>query len=317
MHAFRYSSTDPDESAHFFSNTYAHMRSSVTGRIPLTQIPRLAVGQVALDAVRVGYVLEYAIEPLGALCLTHVIAGRIACSTRTSGELDEVGPGQCPLVAQPDEGHRARVDDTRHQSALIDPALVNRAAATGARDQGAVRFTSYQPVTPAANRQLAATLTFLRGLFADLAVDPPHFLVDSTTRLLATAALAAFPNTACQDAPTLIDTRDSRSDTLRRGVAFIEDNAHHDISLADIAASVPVTPRALQYAFSRHAGTTPLAYLRRVRLAHAHDDLRAADPTSGATVSEIASRWGFMHPGRFAIDYKAAYGVSPRTTLVT
>ncbi|MFJ8210403.1 helix-turn-helix transcriptional regulator [Streptomyces sp. NPDC096033] len=97
-------------------------------------------------------------------------------------------------------------------------------------------------------------------------------------------------------------------------VAFIEANAHHDIDLAHVAAAPFVTPRAVQHAFRRHLDTTPLAYLRRVRLDCAHRDLLAADPAT-TTVTEIAARWGFTHPGHFAAHYRDAYRAAPSTTL--
>ena len=73
--------------------------------------------------------------------------------------------------------------------------------------------------------------------------------------------------------------------------------------------------RALQYAFRRHHGTTPLGSLRRVRLEHAHRELQAADPTRGATVAAIAARWGFARADRFATAYRETFGVLPRDTL--
>jgi transcriptional regulator GlxA family with amidase domain len=57
-----------------------------------------------------------------------------------------------------------------------------------------------------------------------------------------------------------------------------------------------------------------LEYLRRVRLDRAHRDLEAADP-SVDTVTAIAGRWGFTHPGRFSSIYKQAFGRSPSVTL--
>jgi transcriptional regulator GlxA family with amidase domain len=57
------------------------------------------------------------------------------------------------------------------------------------------------------------------------------------------------------------------------------------------------------------------SYLRRARLAGAHADLLAADPTTGDTVAAIAARWGFAQPGRFARHYRSVYGVLPSTTL--
>ncbi|HEX3546356.1 MAG TPA: helix-turn-helix transcriptional regulator [Mycobacterium sp.] len=101
---------------------------------------------------------------------------------------------------------------------------------------------------------------------------------------------------------------------LRRAVAFIHDNAHGDIGLMDIAAATSVTPRSVQYMFRRHLGTTPLEYLRRVRLDRAHRDLQNADPAN-ETVMAIACRWGFTHAGRFSTEYKRVYGTVPSRTL--
>jgi AraC-like DNA-binding protein len=61
-------------------------------------------------------------------------------------------------------------------------------------------------------------------------------------------------------------------------------------------------------------GTTPTAYLRRVRLGHAHQELVAADPAR-QTVTAIAYRWGFPSSSRFAVYYRDAYGVLPGHTL--
>ena len=102
--------------------------------------------------------------------------------------------------------------------------------------------------------------------------------------------------------------------TLRRAIVFIHENAHRDIGLSDIAAAINVTPRSVQYMFRRHLGTTPLEYLRRVRLDRAHRDLQAADPAVD-TVMAIAGRWQFGHPGRFSIAYKEAFGTPPSRTL--
>ena len=103
---------------------------------------------------------------------------------------------------------------------------------------------------------------------------------------------------------------------LRRAVAFIQDNADADIGLEDIAAAVNVSPRSVQYAFRRHLSTTPLEYLRRVRLDRAHRELKAADPAND-TVTAIAGRWGFGHAGRFSVAYKASFGTAPSDTLRT
>jgi AraC-like DNA-binding protein len=132
--------------------------------------------------------------------------------------------------------------------------------------------------------------------------------------LFAACALAPFPNTSTEADPMPSDRSNAFPALLRRAIAFIDENAHASISLDDIAAAIHVTPRAVQYMFSRHLETTPLTYLRRVRLHHAHRDLAAADPVTD-TVTAIAARWGWAHPGRFSVVYKSIYGQSPSSTL--
>jgi len=114
--------------------------------------------------------------------------------------------------------------------------------------------------------------------------------------------------------PNAAATSAAQPQTLRRAIVFIHDNAHLDIGVSDIAAAIGVTPRSVQYTFRRHLGATPLQYLRRVRLDRAHRDLQAADPAVD-TVTEIAGRWRFSHPGRFSRAYKQAFGTAPSATL--
>jgi transcriptional regulator GlxA family with amidase domain len=111
------------------------------------------------------------------------------------------------------------------------------------------------------------------------------------------------------------DGSDHGRAVLRRAVAHIEQHhADPNLTMADIAAAARATPRTVQYAFRSRLDTTPMNYLRRVRLARAHEDLRRADPAS-TTVTAVAARWGFLHPGRFAFYYRQAYRETPSATL--
>jgi AraC-like DNA-binding protein/anti-anti-sigma regulatory factor len=102
--------------------------------------------------------------------------------------------------------------------------------------------------------------------------------------------------------------------TVGLAVAFIEERARDDISVADIAAASFVTIRAVQLAFRRYLDITPLGYLRQVRLEHAHDQLLSADPDR-TTVTAVAADWHFSNASRFSGHYRAAYGVPPVQTL--
>lgn len=134
------------------------------------------------------------------------------------------------------------------------------------------------------------------------ALDEP---VDVVARHLVTALVAPHHDARPATEPA----------ALRRAVEYIEAHAGEDVTLDEIARAARVGPRALQLAFNRHRGGSPMAYLRQVRLRRAHRDLEAADPTRGDTVAAIAAQWGFANPGRFATMYRESYGISPSHTL--
>ena len=103
------------------------------------------------------------------------------------------------------------------------------------------------------------------------------------------------------------------SRAVRRAVEFIHANAAEPLTVGAIARAAGVGSRALQAAFRRDLGTTPTAYLRDLRLDRAHAELTADGEDD--TVTEIALRCGFGHPGRFAAAYRARFGVPPSVEL--
>lgn len=86
-------------------------------------------------------------------------------------------------------------------------------------------------------------------------------------------------------------------------------------SVGELARVAGVGERALHFAFRRHLGTTPAAYLRQRRLERAHADLLDATPADGRTVTDIALQHGFAHGGRFAAAYRRRFGEPPSVTL--
>jgi transcriptional regulator GlxA family with amidase domain len=108
--------------------------------------------------------------------------------------------------------------------------------------------------------------------------------------------------------------RSWRPRPVKRAIDAMEADPAHPFSVRELAGAAGVSVRTLQAAFHRHTGVTPLEYLRDLRLARAHEDLRRAGPAL-ATVALVAHRWGFTHLGRFAAVYRGRYGVSPSATL--
>ncbi|AGZ41740.1 AraC family transcriptional regulator [Actinoplanes friuliensis] len=101
---------------------------------------------------------------------------------------------------------------------------------------------------------------------------------------------------------------------VQRAIEVIRADPARPFTVADLAAAAGVSARSLQDSFQRHLSTSPMAYLRDVRLAWVHDELRRADP-GRTTVTEVAYSCGFLHLGRFAGLYRSRYGVPPSATL--
>jgi AraC-like DNA-binding protein len=101
---------------------------------------------------------------------------------------------------------------------------------------------------------------------------------------------------------------------IRTAVELIEDEAHLPLTVSAIAAHCHVSVRSLQQDFRRYVGTSPMAYLREVRLRRAHQSLLESDP-SATSVASVASHWGFTNLGRFAAAHAARYDELPAATL--
>jgi AraC-like DNA-binding protein len=100
---------------------------------------------------------------------------------------------------------------------------------------------------------------------------------------------------------------------LKKAIEWLEAEPARPWRLRDLAAASGVAARTLQKHFHRFAGTSPLAFLRELRFRRARQQLLHAP--EHVSVTELATRCGFNHLGRFAIQYQQRYGESPSTTL--
>ncbi|MEO3770434.1 helix-turn-helix transcriptional regulator [Micromonospora sp. B9E7] len=250
------------------------------------------------------------------------LGGLVVGSSRTArvdracdGSTDRFRPGDVFLVTRPEKPCSVRWLPGEVELCVLDLSVLAQVATTApTRRPGPIRFTNLGPASAALARQWRNTTSFVSGVVLNSpAAGTQPLVIGNAARMLAAAALTVFPNTAVTE-PTAADRRDASTATLRRAITFLEEHADQDISAADIADAARVSLRAVQLAFRRHLGTTPMAYLRRVRLDRAHHDLVRADPHQ-ETVSAIASRWGFASHSRFTARYHASYGVPPRETL--
>src|SRR5262244_3894467 len=91
-------------------------------------------------------------------------------------------------------------------------------------------------------------------------------------------------------------------------------HAEEPIRIAKICHAAGVSPRTLLRAFRAVHGAAPYRYLCSLRLLEAR---RILSSTAGnpPTVTEVATRLGFVELGRFAAAYRAAFGECPSDTL--
>lgn len=304
--------TDADAIHDFLATAYgARMRLRRADQHQVFRHRRADAGLFALETVEQSGTVRLASGPMSKIVVSRSTTARVE---RRSGPSDRrYDAGDVFLTSDPEVSHTATWSGVV-SNCVLDPALLARVAAPApGRRPGPIRFTGLDPRSPAAAAYWWATRCHVADLIGDPEAAAVPLLVDSAAQMLAAATLAAFPNTALVE-PTIEDRHDGSSTTLRRAVSYIDDHAPADVSLADIAGAAHVSVRAVQLAFRRHLDTTPMAYLRRVRLDQAHRMLVAADPRH-TTVAAVAARWGFANHSRFTAVYRETYGVLPRTTL--
>jgi AraC family ethanolamine operon transcriptional activator len=85
------------------------------------------------------------------------------------------------------------------------------------------------------------------------------------------------------------------------------------VSTLELCRHIGVSERTLQAAMLEQIGQSPMEYMRTIRMNQAHKALR--EPAAETTVHSVAMRFGFLHHGRFAAQYREQFGESPGQTL--
>lgn len=150
---------------------------------------------------------------------------------------------------------------------------------------------------------LQSTMIHVRDSRSRVTTDP-RLLAQLSSTLITGFLLATTPEESN-------DRNGTRPRIVRRIIDAIEDDPARPWTPAQMAELAGVSVRRVQQGFREYVGQTPFQYLRDVRLERAHLDLI----DGGATVTEVAMRWGLTHTGRFAADYRRRYGRSPSETL--
>jgi AraC-like DNA-binding protein len=104
------------------------------------------------------------------------------------------------------------------------------------------------------------------------------------------------------------------SAAVQRAVDLLEQHPEEQWSMVRLSSEAHLSVRSLQEGFRRELDETPMAYLKSLRLRRARRALAEAS-AEDTTVKAVAVSCGLMHAGRFAAEYRAAFGESPSETL--
>ncbi|MHC1562513.1 AraC family transcriptional regulator [Actinomycetospora sp. C-140] len=275
-------------------------------RLDLAPASRVVLGKL-------GYGADVTIDGPPMQRCYHVnlpIAG--TCDVRQDGAEGAVRAGTTGNVFGPDAPLTIRFapDATQYVVKLPKEMLEAHAAKLVGRPlDGSIRFALTFDVRGGPGQALLSTAGFL---YAELA-RPGGLATMPTARhemesALMTQLLMTIPSQLTDQLhPSASPSARTR---VREVMEYLDAHPEGDASTADLADRVGVSERALQAGFREVAGMSPMAYLRGVRLDRVHLELS----TRGGAVTDVAARWGFFHPGRFAQQYRARFGERPSDT---
>jgi AraC family ethanolamine operon transcriptional activator len=118
--------------------------------------------------------------------------------------------------------------------------------------------------------------------------------------------------------PSQVDTHElptleRRKKLVDKACELMLGHTDEPLSILEVCSHLGTSRRKLNYSFQDVLGTTPVKYLRALRLNGVRRGLR--DAAKGVMVQDVAAHWGFWHLGQFAQDYKRLFGELPSTTL--
>ncbi|KUI38247.1 GlxA family transcriptional regulator [Mycobacterium sp. GA-2829] len=90
-------------------------------------------------------------------------------------------------------------------------------------------------------------------------------------------------------------------------LAWLEENAHRELTLADIARYASMSVRTLNRRFQAETGQTPMQWVTGVRIRHAQQLLETTDHG----VERVGREVGFSSPANFREQFRRLTGVAP------
>jgi AraC-like DNA-binding protein len=92
-----------------------------------------------------------------------------------------------------------------------------------------------------------------------------------------------------------------------KATAYMQTHLTEKVTVADLAEHVSLSPDRFAHLFKEVTDTTPIRYLRRLRM----DKACLLLETTSNTLAEIADQVGYCNEFHFGSSFKQVVGVSP------
>jgi AraC-like DNA-binding protein len=160
------------------------------------------------------------------------------------------------------------------------------------------------------------TLRMLHASAGHLAEQAPEIIRNvEAARGLEQALIMALANCLFGESDDVGDATWRRHHiVITRFRDLMQASSDRALHVPEICQQIGVSERALRGCCQEYFGVGPRRYLILRRMHLAYQGLRAADPSS-ASVTEIATQFGFWELGRFAVEYRRIFGEPPSDTL--
>jgi len=246
--------------------------------------------------------------------IQHVIAVNIGppftCEFKKDGRFQRISipanasslvPSQRPFF------RRSIMSENASADALLlalDPVFVDQTAASLEVYPDRVELLEQKRETDPALWHIGSAL--LRGMQGRDAGD--RLYGESLSTALAVHLLREYGGIAMrpQRAP-----RGLAKEKLLRAVEYIQDQLHTDLTVADIAKAIHISPYHFTRLFKNATGQSPYRYVMKARAKRAKDLLTSRR----FSISEVANQVGFADQSHLTHHVKRFYGVTPKMLL--
>jgi AraC-like DNA-binding protein len=161
---------------------------------------------------------------------------------------------------------------------------------------------------------LMARLRRLHGAACHLADSTPDILAYPEVARAVEQELIRTMIACLNERMAFENFRNMRRPIMQRFEAALEVHGNDPVYLTEVCAEIGVSDRSLRLHCQEHLGMSPQRYLWLRRMNLARRALSRADETR-ATVTSIATQYGFGELGRFSVQYRKLFGERPSAAL--